>query len=94
MMNKSLNIQLHLQSTVPVFKGKHGSPVKPEIRGKYLIIKEILYFLIIQILIFGKEQLHDLHAALLAQVKLSICMGILSLIDCSTTQRIVGIMLI
>ena len=30
MMDKSLEIKLHFQRTVPVFKGKHGPPVQPE----------------------------------------------------------------
>ena len=66
MMNESLEIQLHLQCTVPVFKSKHRSPVKPECRVKDFFIKNILDRLIIQIFIRSQEQLHDLHAALLA----------------------------
>ena len=66
MMDKTLEITLHLQGTVPVFKSKHSAPVQPEIRAKYFIIKEIFNRLVIQILISCKEQLHDLHTALLA----------------------------
>ena len=66
MMDKTLDIKLHFQRTVPVFKGEHGSPVQPEIRGKYLVIEEILNLFVIQLFLCGKEQLHDFHTALLA----------------------------
>ena len=66
MVDKTLEITLHFQSTVPVFKSKHGAPVQPEIRTKYFIIKEIFNGLVIQVLIPCKEQLHDLHTAFLA----------------------------
>ena len=66
MMNKTLKIQLHFQCTMPVFKGKHGSPVQPEIRFEYFIIKHVLYGFVIQIFIFCEKQFNDLHAPLLA----------------------------
>ena len=31
MMDEALDVQLHLQGAVPVFKGEHGAPVEPEI---------------------------------------------------------------
>ncbi len=94
MVDKSLDIQLHLQCAVPVFKGEHGSPVKPELGAEYLIIKHILNGFVIQILILREEQLHDLHAAFLAQTKLSVRMGILAAALCGTTERIVRVMLV
>ena len=94
MVNKSLEIPLHLQGTVPVFKCKHRTPVKPEIRTKYFVIKDILNRLIIEIFVFHKEQLHDLHAALLTQTEFAIGMGILSPVHGCTAQRIVGIMFV
>ena len=66
MMDETLEIQLHLQGTMPGFKSKHGAPVQPERRAKYLIIEDIFYFLVIKVFVTGKEQLHNLHAALLA----------------------------
>ena len=94
MVNKSLEIPLHLQGTVPVFKCKHRTPVEPEIRTKYFVIKDILNRLIIEIFVFHKEQFHDLHAALLTQTEFAIGMGILSTVHCCTTQRIVRIMFV
>ena len=41
MVDKPLEIQLHFQGAVPVFKSKHGSPVKPEGRIKNFLIKDI-----------------------------------------------------
>ena len=80
MMDESLEIKFHLQCAVPVFKCKHGSPVQPEGRIKYFVVKDILDRLIIQILVFGHEKFHDLHAAFLAQVKSAVRMCILATI--------------
>ena len=52
MMDKTLEIQLHLKSAVPVFEGKHGSPVKPESGVEYFVIKNVFYFFVIEIFIF------------------------------------------
>ena len=94
MVDKSLEVPLHLQGAVPVFKGEHGSPVKPELGAEYLIIEHILDGFVIEILILREEELHDLHTALLAQTKLSVRMGILSAALCGTTERIVRVMLV
>ena len=94
MVDKSLEVKLHLQCAVPVFKGKHGSPVQPEGRLKYLIVKHILDGLVVQILILCHEQLHDLHAALLAQVEFTVCMGILATVHRRPAQGVVRIFLV
>ena len=85
MMDKSLDIKLHFECTVPVFKCEHGTPVKPEIRIKYFFIEEIFNLFIVQIFILCEEQLHNLHAALLAQTEFAVCMCILSAMLCRTT---------
>ena len=65
-MDKSLEIQLHLQGAVPGLKSEHGAPVQPEGGTEDFVIEHILNRLVIQIFVTGEEQLHDLHAALLA----------------------------
>ena len=65
-MNKSLEVELHFQCTVPVFKCKHRSPVQPEGGIKHFVIKYIFDCFIIKIFVFCHEQFHDLHAAFLA----------------------------
>jgi len=51
MVDKTLDIQLHLQGAVPFLKVKHGSPVKPEVRREKFIGKNIFYFLVIEVFI-------------------------------------------
>ena len=93
-MKESLKIQLHFQCAVPVFKGKHGSPVQPESGVKHFIVKHVLYGLVIQILVSGHEKLHDFHTALPAQTEFSIRMRILSPLLRGPAERIIGVMLI
>ena len=76
------------------FKRKHCSPVQPEIRIKHLIIKHILNGFVIQILILREEQLHDLHAAFLAQAEFAVRVCVLASVDRRTTERVVRIVFI
>ena len=94
MMDKTLEVKFHFKCTVPVFKSKHGAPVQPEGGIKHLIVKYIFNSLIVEILIFGHEQLHDFHTAFLAQIELAVCMCILSTVHSCTAERVVRIMLI
>ena len=94
MMDESLEVPLHLQGAVPVFKGKHGPPVKPEIGTEHLIVKYIFNRLVVEILILREEELHDLHAAFLAQPEFSVCVGIFPAVFCCTAEGIVRIMFI
>ena len=73
-----LDIQLHLQGAVPVLEGEHGPPVQPEVGVEHLIVEEIGDALVLQILIGGEEQLHDLHGALVGDVELAIGVGVLA----------------
>ena len=93
-VDKTLEVKLHLQSTVPVFKCEHGSPVQPEGGIKHFIIEYIFDGFIVKILILCHKKLHDLHTAFLAQVKFSVSMCILSTIDGCTAERIVRIVLV
>ncbi len=66
MVDETLEVQLHLQGTVPGLKGKHGAPVQPEGGTEDFVIEYILDRLVVQILVSCHEEFHDLHAALLA----------------------------
>ena len=86
MVDIALKIELHFQSTVPVLKSKHGAPVQPEVGVQHFIIKEIGDLLILQLLVGGEEELHDLHSTLIRQAELAIGVGILAAVDGSTAQ--------
>ncbi len=94
MVNVTLDIELHLQCAVPVFKREHGSPVQPEVGIQYLIVKDIRDTLILQILIRREEQIHDLHRALIRDRKLAVRVCILSAINRRSAQRIVRILFV
>ena len=90
----ALQIALHLQRTVPVFKGEHRAPVHPEVGVQHLIIKEISDFLVIQTLVRRHEELHNLHGGLVAQTELAVGVGILAAVDGGTAEAVVGVGLI
>ena len=89
-----LDIQLHLQGAVPVLEGEHGPPVQPEVGVEHLIVEEIGDALVLQILIGGEEQLHDLHGALVGDVELAIGVGVLAAVLGGAAQGVVGIGLV
>ena len=74
-----LEVEFHFQSTVPVFKGKHGAPVKPEVGGENLLVKNIGDLFILQLLVRGEEEFHDLQRALIRDGKFAIRVGVLAL---------------
>ena len=90
-VNEPLEVQLHLQCTVPVFKCEHRSPVQPEGGIEDFIIENILDRLVVQILVSCHEEFHDLHAAFLAQVELAVGMGILAAVLRCTAQGVVRV---
>ena len=94
MVDIALEIELHFQSTVPIFKGKHGAPVQPEVGVQHLIVKEVGDLLILQLLVRGKEQLHDLHGTLIGQAELTIGVGVLTAVHGSAAERVVGVFLV
>lgn len=57
------------------------------------IIENILDRLVVQILVSCHEEFHDLHAAFLAQVELSVGMGILAAVLRCTAQGVVRVFL-
>ena len=74
-----LEVEFHFQSTVPVFKSKHGAPVKPEVGGENLLVKNIGDLFILQLLVRGEEEFHDLQRALIRDGKFAIRVGVLAL---------------
>ena len=90
----ALEVQLHLQSAVPVLEGEHGAPVHPEVGVEHLVIEEIGDLFILQLLVRGKEQLHDLHGTLIGQAEFAIGVSILAAVDGGTAQGKVGILLV
>ena len=93
-MHISLQVPLHLQRAVPVLKGKHGAPVQPEIGLENLIVENLVDALVIKLLIRGQIQLHDLHAALVRQTELLVCVRVLPAVLRRAAQRIVRIPLV
>ena len=91
MVDETLDIQLHFQSAVPVFKCKHGSPVEPEIGFEEFLRKNIIDFFVVQILIFCEKELHDLHGCLVAQCEFIVRVGILPPVLGHTHERVVGV---
>ena len=94
MVDETLEVELHLQSTVPVFECEHGSPVQPEGGMEYFIIENIFDGLIVEVFIFSHEELHDFHTALLAEVEFAVCMSVFSAIYSCTAKRIVWVMFV
>ena len=93
-MDKALQIELHLQSTVPVLKGKHRPPIEPKVRAENLVIKDILNRFIVEVLIPCEEELQDLHGALLTQTESPVGVRILSAALGRPAEGIVRVVLI
>ena len=90
----ALEIELHLQSAVPVLESEHGAPVQPEVGVQHFVIKEIRDLLILQLLVGGEEQFHDLHGTLVRQAELAVGVGILAAVDGGTAERVVGVLFV
>ena len=90
----AFEVQLHLQRAVPVLESEHGAPVQPEVGVEHLVIEEIGDLFILQLLVRSKEQLHDLHGALIGQAELAISVSILAAVDGGTAQGEVGVLLV
>ena len=93
-VDETLDIELHLQGTVPVLEGKHGTPIEPEVGVQDLTIKEIGDFLIIKVLIRSEEEAHNLQRTLVGDVKLAVSVGILATVDGCTAKGEVRVLLI
>ena len=93
-MDIALDIELHLQSTVPVLEGEHGAPVQPEVAAEHLVVEEVADALVLQLLVGGEEQLHDLHGTLVGDIELAVGMGIFATVHRGPAQGIVGVGLV
>ena len=49
----ALDIELHLQGAVPVFKGEHRAPVEPEVGVQHLVVEEVGDALVLKLLVRG-----------------------------------------
>ena len=94
MVDIALEVELHLQGAVPVFKGEHGAPVEPEVRGKHLIVEHIGDALFVQLLVRGEEELHDLHAALVRQAEPAVGVGVLPLLFRHAAERVIRVLFV
>ena len=94
MVDIALDIELHFQGAVPVFKGKHRAPVEPEVGVEDLVVKEVCDALVLQVFIRGEKQLHDLHRTLVGNVELAVGMRVLTTVDGSAAEGIVRVFLV
>ena len=90
----ALQIALHLQRTVPVLKGEHRAPVHPEIGVQDFVVEEVGDLLVVQLLIGGHEQVHDLHGGLVGQTELAVGVGILAAVAGGAAEAVVGVSLV
>ena len=90
----ALDIELHLECAVPVFKGEHRAPIEPEIGIQDLVIEEVGDLLVLQLLVGGEEELHDLHRALVGDVELAVGVRVLTAVDGRAAEGIVGVFLV
>ena len=90
----ALDIELHFQGAVPVFKGKHRAPIEPEVGVEDFVVKEVCDALVLQVFIRGEEQLHDLHRTLVGNVELAVGMRVLTTVDGSAAEGIVRVFLV
>ena len=90
----ALDIELHLERAVPVFKGEHRAPVEPEVGRKDLVIEEVGDLLVLQLLVGGEEELHDLHRALVGDVELAVGVGVLAAVFGGAAEGVVRVLLV
>ena len=93
-MDETLEVELHLQGTVPVFECEHGSPVQPEGGVKYFVVENIFDGLIVEVFVLCHEEFHDLHAALLAEIEFAVCMSVFAAVYSCTAERVVRVMFV
>ena len=93
-VDEPLDIPFHLQSRMPVFKGEHGTPVKPEVGIQHFVVKVVGDTLIIELLIRREEKTHDLHSRFVRDSEFAISMGILPAVHSGPAEGIVGVLLV
>ena len=90
----ALDIELHLECAVPVFKGEHRAPIEPEIGIQDLVIEEVGDLLVLQLLVGGEEELHDLHRTLVGDAELAVGVGVLTALFGGAAEGVVGVFLV
>ena len=90
----ALDIELHLQRAVPVLKGEHRAPVEPEVGVEHLVVEEVGDTLVLQVLVGGEEELHDLHRALVGEVELAVGVRVLPALLGRAAEGVVGVGLV
>ena len=94
MVDVALQIQLHFQRAVPVFKGKHRAPVEPEVAVEYLVVENIGNALILQLLVRREEQLHNFRRALIGNIELAVRMRVFAAVHRCAAEGVVRVGLI
>ena len=90
-MDKALNVQLHFECGVPVFKGEHRAPVEPEVGVQHLVVEYVRNALVLQVFVRREEQLHDLHSALIGNIKLTVRVGVFAAVHGRAAQGVVRV---
>ena len=93
-VNVALQIALHLQCAVPVLKREHCAPVHPEVGVQHLIVKEVGNLLVVQALVGGHKETHDLHGGLVGQTELAVGVGVLAAVAGGAAEAVVGVGLV
>ena len=88
------DVEFHLQGGVPVLKSEHGPPVEPEVGGEHLGAEEVGDGPVVELLVGGEEQPHDLHGPLVGQAELPVGAGVLSPVHRGPAQGVVGVPLV
>ena len=94
MMDIAADIELHLQRTVPVFKGEHRAPVEPEVGVQDLVAEKVGDGAVVELLVGGKEQAHDLHGPFVGEAELAVGVRVLAPILRGSHQREIGVALV
>ena len=94
MMDIAADIELHLQRTVPVFKGEHRAPVEPEVGVQDLVAEKVGDGAVVELLVGGKEQAHDLHGPFVGEAELAVGVRVLAPILRGPHQREIGVALV
>ena len=93
-VDEALDIPLHLQGAVPVLKSKHGAPVEPEVGVEHLAVEVVGDALVVQVLVRGEEQAHDLHGRPVGDVEFAVSAGVLAPVDGGPAEGVVGVPLV
>ena len=90
-MDEATEVELHLQGTVPIFESEHGAPVEPEVGVQHLVTKVVCDGLVVELLVGGEEQLHDLHGPGVGQAELPVGVTVLPTVLGGPHEGVVGV---